>query len=1037
MKQKKLLFSLLLLFLSTFLFAQQIKVRGTVIDDTGYKLSGANVLIKGMKIGTSTGVNGSYEIEATKGQVLQFSYLGFKSEEQTVSGTIMNVKLKSDAKQLEGVVVTAFGVQSKSKSLGYANQTIKSADVERPGQVNALESLQGSVAGVAINRTSGAAGAGVDILIRGVSSLNGGNNNQPLIVIDGNIVNNATFSGNVGPSAGSNSQSSAEQFAFSNRAIDINPNDIESYSVLKGAGATALYGILAGNGVIIITTKKGKVGKTRINVSSSTSFSDVNKFPELQSRWREGQTIGGVPKPGVLSNNANVPGGVTFYPGFSFGFQSSGPEYSSNDDPSIKFRNFYKDFFKTGVNQMVNVSISGANERFNYFMSGSYSKDVGIVPNTNYDKKTFKVSGSFQVTEKFKIGSSVTYANSGGARANTGDKSIMSSMSYWSPSIDINDYLTADGNQKNWTTGIVDNPRYFAEVSNQNSNVDRWIASGDFSWQPKPWLNLVYRASVDNFAETRNRYVPGDLDVGTQVGGFIVNENLNFSGLNSNLLLTANKKFDKISTTLTIGNQIAQTKSNYGFIRGEKLLISGFNNIANTTNKFAGYPGEEIQRTVGYFAEAKADYDEKLFLSATARRDKVSTLPLDNNGFNYFSGNAAFIFNEYLDKNQSILSFGKLRASWAQVGKIPPYGVSKRYAYPQLPFAGVGGIAISSVDGNPNIKPEIVTTKEVGVDLKFLKNRIRIDYTYFNRLSDNQILPFTPSPASSLTTVWDNAGSLVTKGHELLVEFNIIKNESFNWTSTFNFSANTSEVLSLPFEKIVFADSGQGVVSQIKVGDAIGSIYGYTWTYINGQRLIGTNGLPVLKRAPNGDIAVEKIANAFPDWIGSVNNNLKYKNFNLSFLLEYKKGGSAFDAGQRNGIRNGNLKITEERNITQVLEGVKADGTPNNIPLLINGPNYFRNTNYNLASEILVQDASWVKLRNVSLSYDLSPKVTSKIGIDSATFTVSGGNFLLWTPFRGFDPEGNQYSAGSNTYGFTGLNVPLTQSYSFGINLGL
>lgn len=1051
MKHQKL-YSLVVLFLASWfsLLAQEKTISGLVKDVSGAPIPEVNVVVKGSRNSVVTDLDGKFEINAGNGSVLVFSSLGYSTEERKISGSKITVVLKEESAQLENVVVTAMGVKAKSKSLGYAAQSIKASEIERPGQINALEALQGNIAGVTINRTSGAAGAGVDILIRGVSSLSAGSNNQPLIIIDGNPVNNNTFAGNVQPSAGSNSPSSAEQFAFSNRTVDINPDDIESFTVLKGAGATALYGILAGNGVIVITTKKGKEGKAKVNVSTSTTFSEVNKYPELQSKWREGTTAGTATspfpralQPRVLSNNADVPGGVSYYPGFTFGFQSFGPAYSSNDDATIRFRDFYRDFFQTGVNQTLNVSVSGGTDKVNYFVSGSTSKDVGIVPNTDYNRKTFKASGNYKINDKLKLGTSFTYANSGGARANTGDKSIMSSLSYWSPSIDINDYLTKDGKQKNWTTGIIDNPRYFAETSNLTDDVDRIIAAADLDWKPTSWLDFIYRANVDSYAETRNRFVPGDLDVGTQVGGFIVNENVNFRALNSNALVTARHSFNNINTSLTIGNQIQDTKTLYNAVRGEGLSISGFNNIANTRNYFPTNPGAEVLRTVGYFAEAKADYKELLYLSATARQDQVSTLPKSNNKFEYYSANLSWIFGDLLDADKKVLSFGKLRGSWAQVGKVPPFGVIGQFSRPDsnFPFAGVGGVSIGSTAADPNIRPEIVTTIEVGADLNFFRDRFRIEYTYFDRKSDDQIIPVQVAPSSSITRVWGNAGSLKTTGHELTATMDWIKKDNFSWSSIVNYTAYDTEVTSLPFNNIVFADSGVGVLSQIKVGDAAGSIYGYTWTYVEGnKRLIGPDGLPVLKREPNGDFSVSKIGNAFPDYVVTLNNSVRYKNLSLSFLLEYKDGGVAYDAGQRNGIRNGVLKITEDRNNQQVLEGVKSDGAggfvPNDILRVIDGNSYYRLTNYNLASEILVQDASWLKLRNVALTYNFASSLLSKIKVSNASISINGGNFLLWTPFRGFDPEGNQFSAGSNTYGFTGLNVPLTQTYSIGFNIG-
>ncbi|SEA17243.1 TonB-linked outer membrane protein, SusC/RagA family [Flavobacterium gillisiae] len=1031
MKKKYLI--LLLLFLGIITsYSQNTTVKGKVTDAKGLPLPGANVNLKGSKSTVATDMDGTYQIQASNGASLIFSYIGFKNQEIKVSGNTINASLKEDTEtKLDEVVVTAMGIKNKTKSLGYANQTIKASDIERPGQLNALQSLQGSISGVTISKTSGEAGGGVDILIRGVSSLSTGSNNQPLIVIDGNPVNNSTISGNVLSSANNSSPGSNEQFGFSNRSIDINPNDIESYTVLKGAGATALYGILAGNGVIIITTKKGKEGKTRVNISSSVTMSDVNKYPELQSKWREGSSL----TPRVLSMNATTPSGISFYPGFTSAFQSNGPAYSSTDDASIKFRHFYKDFFKTGINTTNNISLSGGTEKMNYYVSASTSKDEGIVPNTDYARKTLKFNGGYKLSENLKLGTSVSYANSGGSRANTGDKSIMSSLSYWSPSIYVNDYLTKAGAEKDWTSGIIDQPVYFAKTSNLNDNVDRWIASADLNWQAKSWLNITYRGSVDNYAESRNRYAGPDLDPGSPVNGFIVNEKINFKGLNSDFLVSATKKFGDFNTSAMIGNQIFETNSDYSLSRGEGLLLSNFNNIANTINKYAAQTNEVV-RTVGYFTELKADYKERIFLAATGRRDYASTLPAANRAFNYFSSNLAFVFHDLIDKEGSVLSFGKLRGSWAQVGKIPPFGIG-RYSYPDIPFNGVGGVSIGTVDSDPNIKAEIVTTTEMGTDLRFFNNRIRLEYTYFDRKSDGQILKVTLPQSTGLTGTWTNSGSLQTTGHELTLAADIFKNKDFTWTTIANFTAYKTEVLTLPFDNIDFAyNGGADIYSRIKVGDAAGSLYGRTWTYVNGQRLIGTNGLPVIAKDTNGAVLYSKVGNAFPDYVVTLNNNFKYKNWDLAFMFEYKKGGEGFDPAERNGIRNGILKMTEDRNHTQVLEGVKADGTQNNTPVTIDGNSYYRNTIINQASEILIQDTSWLKLRNVSLTYNLASDLTSKLKLSNASFSVSGNNFLLWTPFRGFDPEGQQFGSGSNVYGFSGLNIPLTQSYTLGLNIG-
>lgn len=1049
MKKTKHFLIPLFLLMTIFSFAQNV-VKGVVVDSKGVALSGVNILNTTTKKGVSTDFDGNYQIQAEKGATLLFSFIGLDQQSVKVSTNTLNVTLKEgDGNKLEEVVITAFGVAKKSKSLAYASQQILAKDLKVSGQTNVLESLQGMVSGVSISKASGGAGGGMDILIRGVTSLNQSASNQPLIILDGNALNNDTFVGNVLPSAGSNSPGSGEQASFSSRLGDINQNDIETINVLKGSGATSLYGIKGANGVIIITTKKGKSDKMKINLSTNVTFSDVNKYPELQSTWREGSTAtsGTFPRlmsPRILSTTANTPSGFSYYPGFTTSFQTFGPAYSFADDKSIKFRNFYKDFFNSGAILQNNISLSGAKDKLSYFVSASTSKEDGIVPNTDFNRKTLKVTGNYEVSDSFTFGTSISYTSSGGNMPNSGDKSIMSSLSFWSPSIDVNDYLRTDGRQKNYSSGTIDNPVYLAEISNLSSEVDRWNASFNATWKLNNWLKVIYNGSVDNYYDSRNRFVPSDVDVGSQVRGFIVNEIIKFKGLNSNLLLTAEKRIsNSFNTSLTLGNQIDDTQTNWNMIRGEGLNQPFFNNIANTTNLYQGNSLNK-RRIVGLFADYKLDFKDRVFLSLTARNDKASSLPIDANSFSYFSGGISALFADLIDKDKSILSYGKIRASIAGSGNVPDAGSVGRYFYPDpnLPFNGNGGFLYGATAGNNNLLPEQKKSYEVGVDLGFFKDRLFFEYTYYLNNTIQQILPIQVSPASGLSRYVSNAGEVENIGHEFSLKAGIIKSENLSWNATILWSTNEGKVISLPpgITNLTFADSGfAGIVSQVRVGDAPGTLYGYTWTYVNDQLLL-RKGLPVIDAA-NVDRR-KKVGNAFPDWIGSLNNSIRYKDLTFSFLLEYKKGGEAYDSGQRNGIRNGVLAITEERNVERIMPGVMetAPGSgvfvPNTVPAIIDA-NYYRNADaYNRASEILIEDASWVKLRNISISYSMPSKYTEKLKLNNLSFSVSGSGFLVWTPFRGFDPEGNQFSAGINTYGFTGLNVPLTQSYSFGVNIG-
>ena len=1041
MKIKLLILTVLSLSFAVTSYAQEFTVKGIVSDSSG-ELLGVSILIKGTNNGTTTDFDGNYSIKTKKGDKLIFSYLGYKSKEVTVTKALLNVTLEEDSSQLEEVVVTAFGIKKQERSLGYSVQQVNSEDLELKGQTSAISALQGRIAGVQISQSSGASGGGLDILIRGVTSVNPDRSNQPLIIVDGLALNNDTFSGSVLPSAGSNSPSSSEQFSFSNRGSDINPEDIESYSVLKGAAATALYGVRASNGAIIITTKKGKKGKAKIGISTSTTFRQITKTPELQTTYREG--FSGLPR-GLYTPETDTGftqlGGTIFY--------SWGPKYS--DDSAIvggetidltndKFYSPY-DLFKTGINHTVNFNISGADEKMDYFFSIGNNSENGVLPNTGYDRTTIRMKGSYQFKENFKISSSVSYTKAGGNRANGGDKSVFSSLSYYSGTFPINDYENVDGSQRNYTFGVIDNPRYFLEKSPLKDDVNRWVGNVTLNWAPKDWINVTYSAQIDNYSDKRNRFMVAELDAGSQVGGFIVDQNINFTGLESNLLVSLNKDWtEDFTTTLTVGNQISDSKRDYSFIRGETLNVPGINDLANTINTFAGNSITQL-RNVGVFGELVMGYKNKLFLTVTGRNDWVSTLPQENRSFFYPSVSLAYDIRELITKDRDILSFAKLRTSFAEVGKGPLFGQVGHYfvADGDFPFGGAGGYRASTQLGDTDMIPESNQSYEIGGDFRFFNNRIRLDYSYYNTRIKNQIFTVGTAPSTGLSGIVRNAGDFKTSGHEFSLSGDIIKNDNFKWEAILNWSTNEGEVLTLPedIESLVFADSGfAGVTSEIRDGDKMGTLYGYKWRYENGERYIASDGLP---RVDLSERVV--VGNAFPDFTTSLSNRFTYKGFNFNFLLEWKKGGDLYDSGRRNSLRNGILKVTEVRDVTQVLEGVMDDGSGGFITNTQEGlidQNYYRSsTSYNRASEVLVQDASWVKLRTIGITYNVTSAVLDKLNISNLSISANANNILLWTPYEGYDPEGNQYSAGANVYGFTGLSTPISESYSLGIKLGL
>jgi len=1008
-------------------------VSGTVTDVNGTLLPGVTIVVLETNKGTTTNFDGEFSISAVEGNTLKFTFIGMRTQNVIVgNSSTLDVVLQEDVELLNEAIVTAFGITKEKRSVGYAVQQIDNEELTRNNTTNVLGGLQGKIAGVNINSSSGAAGAGSNIVIRGITSLNPNANNQPLFVVDGIPISNEAPTGSLLPSTGSNAPSSSEQFSFTNRGADINPNDVESISILKGPAATALYGLRAANGVVLITTKKGNSGETKFSFKTSLGFNEVSIVPEVQTKWREGRggEIVSIP-------NDNAPDGYDYNDGRTFGFWSLGPEY----EPGEPIYDNFRDFFRTGVTLNNSFSASGGAENYTYFGSVSRLDDKGIVPNTDFDRTSLKLSGSINLTNKFTVDPSITYIRSEGRLPNGGDKSIMSSLSYWTPTFDVNDYLLPNGNEKNYTAGVVDNPRYFAEVSYLDSQVDRILANTQFKYEFTDWASVQYQLGIDNYHDSRRRFVPPDIDPGSATEGFIVEEALNYNEWTSNLFVTLSHEFnDDFSGSLLVGNQISDIETRRLTNRAEGLDPNNLGAFGQATNFFTDEAGTE-RKIVGVFGDLRLDYRKTLYLNITGRNDWSSTLPKDNRSFFYPSFNLSYVLSQSLRDAGNLpdfLTFAKLRASYAEVGKDAPPYVGVYYDNPSnFPFGTVDGFSRDGQGGSDQLKPERTSALEFGTELRFFQNRLGFDLTYYIQKSKDQILPVPVAQSSGFNTFVLNAGEIENKGFEALVNIVPVKTEDFRWDLTLNFSTVDAEVLSLPegIDEIIFADSGfAGVISKLEVGGAPGDLFGYVWERDeNGNRIIREDGFPrVVADSPSDRV---KVGNALPDWLGSLSSTAKYKGLSLSFLLERKEGGDLYDSGQRNGIRNGVLKITEFRDQEIILDGVLENGSPNNIPVVITEDYYRSSSIYNRASEILVQDASWWRLRNVTLSYDFSNKLLDPTFLNSLTVSFTGTNLWIDTPFRGYDPEGSQFSAGTNAYGFTGLNIPNTRTYLFGVNL--
>ena len=1007
-------------------FAQSVSVTGKITDDGGLEIPGANVAIKGTTQGTTSDSQGKYTISAPAGSILVFSFIGFKTTEISIgSQRIINVKMESEASALNEVVVTALGQTQEKRALGYSIQTVKSEEIVNTGNTNLIGALQGKIAGAIITGSGGAPGAGVNIVLRGVTSLSGGANNQPLFVVDGIIISNNTTVGNPLPSAGSNSPGAAEQFANTNRAADINPDDIESVSVLKGPSATALYGLRASNGAIIITTKRGKSGKLNVSVSSSVGVDVLGKSPSIQTTFLQGRLGEFIP----ITDPASA--GRTPY-------QSFGPVLDPQNTTDKIYDNF-RGFFRTGIRNNNNLTLTKGGEKGNIYVSLGRSSQTGIIPNTNFNRNSAKVAGTYNITKALSASASFNFINSGGKRPPSGDKSIFSALGYWPNTYDVNDYLKADGTQNNILPGFTDNPRYLVEKSPRIDKINRYISDITLNYTILPWLSAKYQLTYDTYHETRRREVDSTFDVGIQVKGYLINENINFHELNSNLFLTAQKQFNENwNGSVLIGNSVVNSNSpDSYYVRGENWNAPFTHDISSYQNKEKRFYSPQQSRIISFFADAKLSYKEVLYLNATIRNDNVSVLPINNRSFSYPSFSAGYVFTEHLPKN-NILSYGKLRASWAQVGKATtPYLTGSYFDITgNFPFGNsVDGYFRKLAGADQDLKPERTTSIEVGTELRFLKNRLTLDATYFTMDSKNQIVEAPVSNVSGFSTYFTNFGLIRNKGVELLVNAKLVQSKGFTWDVSVNWAKMSGKVIEMPatLQEISYYDNTVGSL-KVREGSKIGDLWGYDYLRApDGQMLINSTGFP------QTSTILTQYGNAQPDWIGGMTNTLSYKGISLSVAMEWRQGGDVIDLGERNALRSGSIALTERRYEQVIFKGVVKEGevyNPNAKAVYLDDLLYnpSTSTRFNGWSKLNIQDGSWFRIRTVNLGYALpSSLIGNSIFKNGVRFNFTGTNLFLNTPFRGYDPEALTFGSGTNRIGFVGRNNPSTRSFQLGV----
>jgi len=1029
MKNQLLILVLLLLAPLANMRAQQQTIQGKVTatsDNT--PLPAVNIIVKGTNNGTVSDFDGNYSIETPADATLVFSSIGFESKEIAVNGrSTVDVSLVETTEGLDEVVVTSFGIEQEKKALGYAVQEIDAAEITKTKQQNVVSALQGKVAGVQITNAGGAPGQSARIIIRGVNSLDPNADNQPLFVVDGVPVDNSTVE-SVGTPRG-----------LSNRAADINPNDIESMNVLKGAAATALYGVRASNGAVIITTKKGKAGQVKINVNSSVGFEEINQYPEFQEVY--GQGFSGVYDPD------------SFWPNW-------GPSMTDINkiDPSVRFNDIWRDAFRTGVQTDNSISVSGGNEKATFYGSLGRLKNEGIIPFSDWGRVSAKLNGQINFSDKFTFAANINYTVSGGNRV-PHDR-FMERLVYWAPNADVTDYINEDGTMR--SVGTNTNPIYDARFSTFKDEVNRTIGNVRFTYSPFEWLDINYLLGTDYYSDKRTEITPGPLGIAGEVAlddeGFIRETRINSRDINSNFYLTFNKSWtDKLNTTLRVGNDVFQRDLERVDAYGEDFVIPQFYDLSYTS-LISNSQDKRKKRLVGVYGDLLVDYDDMIFLNLTARNDFTSTLPIGNNSFFYPSANLGFVFTEAFDK-PDFFTFGKIRASIAQVGKdTSPYQIGQTYTSSDTyPLAGEVGFSRFSRFGDPELVPEKTTSIEFGTDLRFFGNRLGLDLTYYKSNSKNQIIPVPVSDAVGFSTFVTNAGEIQNQGLEAILTATPVKNENFRWDITLNASYNKNEVLSIRegIDEILVGSqsgyAGSSVSLRLIEGEAYGNIFGSSYERVGADpnsiflnsdlpQVIGEDGFPIR----NGDQLI--LGNVTPTWIGGISNDFSYKGFDLSFLIDFRADVDQYSQYDNFFSAFGIAKYTLNRNETIVFDGILEDGTPNSQPVFLGqgvgpdgrdyGAGYYRNT-YRTVSENFIHDASFIKLRNISLGYNFQEEALKGLPFSSVRLSVAANNIILYTPWDGFDPESFSAGAGGNATGLTGLGYPGVQSYYFTLNIGL
>ncbi len=1029
--------------------AQGVQITGKVTGlDEGGPLPGVSVVVKGTTTGTVTDINGNYSILVpADAKTLVFSFIGMQTQEVAIgSQRVINVVLETDALKLDEVIVTAIGISRQQKVLGYSIVDVSADKVAQKSEPDLLRALQGKVPGVEIRSSGGSPGSATRITIRGASSFL--NNNEPLFVVDGIPYSN-TMVQTTNMSVGGG--------AYGNSLNTLDPNNIQSMSVLKGAAAAALYGSRAMNGVIVITTKTGNPSFAQkgleVTVNSSVNFESIARYPEFQNTYGAGSDF----------NYSNANG-------------SWGPRFDSLDSILV-WNDFYKelgwgnkipfvaqpdnvkDLFRTGHVYDNSVNIQGGSDRSAVSFTASATNNDGYIPHSSFNRYSVSAGGSSSLQNGLKVNGSVAYTNSkqaGGIFGNNQASSEEAASSFarglWIARNWIMDpYERLDGGTLTPNHPQFDNPLWSWKHNQVITDMNRITANMGLNYDITSWFNISYKFGANTYQQFRKQII----DIGSRgyegTGG-LVTDDYKFTELESNLLFNFNYDFtDKINFTGVIGQSVNQRASDRRMFQGKKYTVPGIYDMNNIQNVIPYGGGITKRRLLGLLADMTLGYDGYLFLNLAGRNDWSSTLPPDNNSYFYPSISTSFLFTEAFESLKGdFLSFGKVRIAWGQVGQdAPVYSLYDVYGL-STPILGQPSMYTPNTGYSATLAPEMKDEFELGTNLIFFNNKIGIDFTWYNKETYNQILDIDVAASSGYTSQYSNVGKLSNKGIELGLNLNPVKTFSgFEWNMYMQFTKNKSKVLEI-VEGVQRVTIG-GLFGDPSVVVAVGQPYGVFYGDVNyrddeGNLLIDP-GTGLLIR----DIEQDYYGDPNPDFISSLSNTFSFKGLTFNMMLEYIKGGDVYSNSIVSMLGRGVTKDTEDREKTVIIPGYYGDPNTGEPLKDANGrkiPNvtqvsladlYFGESfAINSAGEWNVYDGTTVRIREISLGYELPKKLLQRTPFGSAMISVIGRNLWYYSPnippYTHHDMDVNGYG-NSNVQGVEYSVAPSVKRIGFNLKL--